>query len=151
MDLDAPARGGFPDVSASYRKFLAGLPKAELHLHIEGTLTPELKWQLAGRNKIALPYSSIEEMRAAQAFEAPDAPSYLKKFIQHYNEGMAVLRTAPSVVSVMRPAMPSKVDTIMIFPNLQRFRLFSTAGKRLSPFYGSHRSLCAWIHLGGQT
>lgn len=94
MGSDAPSGGGFPDVSASYRKFLAGLPKAELHLHIEGTLTPELKWQLAGRNKVTLPYSSIEEMRAAQAFEAPDAPSYLKKFIQHYNEGMAVLRTA---------------------------------------------------------
>lgn len=85
--------GAFPDVSAAYRKFLAGLPKAELHLHIEGTLTPELRWQLAERNKVALPYKSIEEMRSAQAFEAPDAPSYLKKFIQHYNEGMTVLRT----------------------------------------------------------
>jgi len=86
--------GAFPNVSDSYRKFLAGLPKAELHLHIEGTLTPELKWQLAERNKVTLPYESIEAMRAAQAFEAPDAPSYLRKFIQHYNEGMAVLRKA---------------------------------------------------------
>jgi adenosine deaminase len=88
------ASAAFPNVSAAYRKFLAGLPKAELHLHIEGTLTPELKWQLAARNKVTLPYNSIEEMRAAQAFEARDAPSYLRKFIQHYNEGMAVLRTA---------------------------------------------------------
>ncbi|MET0868080.1 MAG: adenosine deaminase [Pseudorhodoplanes sp.] len=84
----------FPNVSDAYRIFLAGLPKAELHLHIEGTLTPELKWQLAERNKVALPYQSIEALRDAQAFEAPDAPSYLRKFIQHYNEGMAVLRTA---------------------------------------------------------
>ncbi len=84
----------FPNVSDDYRKFLAGLPKAELHLHIEGTLTPELKWQLAERNRVTLPYGSIAEMRAAQTFEAPDAPSYLRKFIQHYNEGMAVLRNA---------------------------------------------------------
>jgi adenosine deaminase len=84
--------GAFPDVSAFYRRFLAGLPKAELHMHIEGTLTPEQKWQLAERNKVKLPYASIEELRAAQAFEAPDAPTYLKTFIRHYNEGMAVLR-----------------------------------------------------------
>lgn len=83
----------FPSVSPAFRDFLAVLPKAELHLHIEGTLTPEMKWQLAQRNRVSLPYASIDEMRAAQAFEAPDAPSYLKKFIQHYNEGMLVLRT----------------------------------------------------------
>ncbi len=82
----------FPDVTASYRQFLAGLPKAELHLHIEGTLTPEQKWQLAERNTVRLPYGSVQELRAAQAFEAPDAPTYLKTFIRHYNEGMAVLR-----------------------------------------------------------
>jgi adenosine deaminase len=81
----------FPNVSPAYRDFLAALPKAELHLHIEGTLTPEMKWQLAERNGVALPYAGIEDMRAAQKFEAPDAPSYLKKFIQHYNEGMSVL------------------------------------------------------------
>jgi adenosine deaminase len=83
----------FPDVSPAFRDFLTALPKAELHLHIEGTLTPEMKWQLAERNRVSLPYASIDEMRAAQNFEAPDAPTYLRKFIQHYNEGMSVLRT----------------------------------------------------------
>ena len=83
----------FPNVSSAFREFLVALPKAELHLHIEGTLTPEMKWQLAERNGVTLPYASIDEMRAAQSFEAPDAPSYLKKFIQHYNEGMLVLST----------------------------------------------------------
>ena len=84
----------FPDVSPAFRDFLAGLPKAELHLHIEGTLAPEMKWQLAERNGVSLPYASIDDMRAAQNFDAPDAPSYLKTFIRHYNEGMLVLCTA---------------------------------------------------------
>lgn len=90
MTMPSPS---FPDVSPAYRDFLAALPKAELHLHIEGTLTPVMKWQLAERNGVSLPYASIDEMRAAQSFEAPDAPSYLKAFIQHYNEGMLVLCT----------------------------------------------------------
>jgi|SRR5437868_3404907 len=67
--------------------FIAGLPKAELHLHIEGTLEPELKFELAGRNGIDLPYASVEEMRAAYAFD--DLPS----FLDQYYEGMRVLRT----------------------------------------------------------
>lgn len=83
----------FPNVSSTFHDFLAALPKAELHLHIEGTLTPEMKWRLAKRNGVSMPYAAIDEMRAAQNFEAPDASSYLKKFIQHYNEGMLVLCT----------------------------------------------------------
>ncbi len=42
--------------------FLKGLPKAELHLHIEGSLEPELMFALAQRNNIALPYKSVEEV-----------------------------------------------------------------------------------------
>jgi len=38
--------------------FIDGLPKAELHLHLEGTLEPELKFELAARNGVALPYAS---------------------------------------------------------------------------------------------
>jgi adenosine deaminase len=55
--------------------FIAGMPKAELHVHLEGTLEPELKFQLAGRNRLDLPYRSVEEMRAAYAFD--DLPSFL--------------------------------------------------------------------------
>ncbi|GAA4047434.1 adenosine deaminase [Nonomuraea soli] len=69
--------------------FIKGLPKAELHLHIEGTLEPELKFELAGRNGIVLPYATIEELRAAYDFD--DLPSFLKI----YYEGMGVLRTEP--------------------------------------------------------
>ncbi|MBV8079288.1 MAG: adenosine deaminase [Actinobacteria bacterium] len=63
------------------------MPKAELHLHIEGTLEPELKFDLAARNGLELPYASVEEMRAAYDFD--DLPS----FLDVYYEGMSVLRT----------------------------------------------------------
>jgi adenosine deaminase len=67
--------------------FIEGMPKAELHLHLEGTLEPELKLELAARNGIALPYGSVEELRAAYRFD--DLPSFLAV----YYEGMSVLLT----------------------------------------------------------
>jgi adenine deaminase len=67
--------------------FIEGLPKAELHLHLEGTLEPELKFELAARNGLELPYGSIAEMRAAYRFD--DLPSFLAV----YYEGMSVLLT----------------------------------------------------------
>jgi adenosine deaminase len=67
--------------------FIEGMPKAELHVHLEGTLEPELKFALAARNGVDLPYRSPAEMRAAYAFD--DLPSFLAV----YYEGMSVLRT----------------------------------------------------------
>jgi adenosine deaminase len=67
--------------------FLRALPKAELPLHIEGSLEPELMFRLAGRNGIALPYRSVEEVQAAYDFS--DLPSFLNLYYQ----GMAVLQT----------------------------------------------------------
>ncbi len=72
---------------AGLTDFIAGMPKAELHLHLEGTLEPELKFELAARNAIDLPYRSVEEMRTAYAFD--DLPSFLAV----YYEGMSVLRS----------------------------------------------------------
>lgn len=69
--------------------FIDGLPKAELHLHIEGTLEPELKLELAARNGVELPYDSADDLRAAYRFD--DLPSFLAV----YYEGMSVLRTEP--------------------------------------------------------
>ena len=69
--------------------FVEGLPKAELHLHIEGTLEPELKFELAARNGVDLPYGSIEEMRAAYDFDD------LASFLAVYYEGMSVLQAEP--------------------------------------------------------
>ncbi|MEE8274884.1 MAG: adenosine deaminase [Alphaproteobacteria bacterium] len=65
--------------------FIDGLPKAELHLHIEGTLEPELMFALAGRNGVALAHASVEELRAAYDF------GNLRDFLDIYYHGMAVL------------------------------------------------------------
>jgi adenosine deaminase len=63
------------------------LPKAELHLHIEGTLEPELAFELAARNGVTLPYADTDELREAYRFED------LQSFLNLYYELMAVLRT----------------------------------------------------------
>ena len=68
--------------------FIHELPKCELHVHIEGTLEPELKFRLAERNRIALPFRDVAEMRAAYVFH--DLPSFLGL----YYSGMDVLLTA---------------------------------------------------------
>ncbi len=67
--------------------FIAGLPKAELHLHIEGSLEPELMFALAERNGVAIPFASVEEVRAAYSF------SRLQDFLDIYYKGADVLRT----------------------------------------------------------
>ncbi|MCA1735719.1 MAG: adenosine deaminase [Actinobacteria bacterium] len=65
--------------------FIEGIPKGELHLHIEGTLEPDLKFELAARNGIALPYESVEEAIAGYDFDS------LTSFLVGYYEGMGVL------------------------------------------------------------
>ena len=65
--------------------FILGLPKAELHLHIEGSLEPELMFALAKRNAVSIPYASVEDVRAAYAF------SNLQDFLDIYYAGAAVL------------------------------------------------------------
>jgi adenine deaminase len=67
-------------------EFIQGLPKAELHLHVEGTLEPEMMFALARRNGIKLPYSSIEALRAAYDF------GNLQDFLNLYYQGTDVLR-----------------------------------------------------------
>lgn len=66
--------------------FIAGLPKAELHLHIEGSLEPELMFELAQRNDVAIPFASVDEVRAAYDF------SNLQDFLDIYYQGMGVLQ-----------------------------------------------------------
>jgi adenosine deaminase len=67
--------------------FIRDLPKAELHLHIEGSLEPEQMFAFARRNKVALPFATVEAVRAAYAF------SNLQDFLDIYYQGAGVLMT----------------------------------------------------------
>ena len=66
-------------------KFIREVPKTELHLHIEGTLEPELMFDLAKRNGIKIPYSNVNEVKSAYNF------SNLETFLNIYYEGSKVL------------------------------------------------------------
>ncbi|MDJ0641615.1 MAG: adenosine deaminase [Erythrobacter sp.] len=76
-------------MDSAYREkrdaFIAAVPKAELHLHIEGSLEPEMMFALAERNGVTLPYASVEEVAAAYRF------SNLQEFLDLYYLGMQVL------------------------------------------------------------
>jgi adenosine deaminase len=67
--------------------FISGLPKAELHLHIEGSLEPEMLMALAKRNKVEIPFATVEDVRAAYRF------TQLQDFLDIYYQGAGVLRT----------------------------------------------------------
>ncbi len=67
-------------------QWILGLPKVELHLHIEGTLEPELMFDLAKRNGLSLPFATSEELRRAYNFQD------LQSFLNIYYEGSQVLR-----------------------------------------------------------
>ncbi len=71
-----------PDIT---KTFIQGIPKAELHIHIEGSLEPELMFEIAERNGVSLPYSSVEEARRAYNF------SDLQSFLDIYYQSMQVL------------------------------------------------------------
>ena len=75
-----------PDVPRDrLRALLRAMPKAELHIHIEGSLEPELIFALAKRNGVTLPYASVEALRAAYAF------TDLQSFLDIYYAGASVL------------------------------------------------------------
>jgi len=67
--------------------FIQNLPKAELHLHIEGTFEPELLFKIAQRNKISIPYDSVESLRKAYQFDC------LQDFLDIYYQGAGALQT----------------------------------------------------------
>src|SRR3984957_12428634 len=72
---------------SDFDPLISRLPKCELHVHIEGTLEPELMFALAARNNIALPFPSVEAVRRAYQF------TRLQDFLDIYYQGMSVLIT----------------------------------------------------------
>jgi adenosine deaminase len=82
MNVSAISQERLPDL-------LRAMPKTELHMHIEGSLEPELIFQLAQRNQVQLPYSSVAVLRAAYAF------TDLQSFLDIYYAGASVLLTEP--------------------------------------------------------
>jgi adenine deaminase len=72
---------------ADLASFIDRLPKTELHIHIEGSLEPELMFTLARRNGVRLPYASVDALRQAYRF------TRLQDFLDLYYRGMSVLRT----------------------------------------------------------
>ncbi|MBY0403444.1 MAG: adenosine deaminase [Cyanobacteria bacterium] len=76
-----------PLTAEQQEALIRDIPKAELHLHIEGTLEPELMFRLAQKNNIALPFSSVEAVRDAYQFQ------HLQSFLDIYYAGAQVLQT----------------------------------------------------------
>jgi adenosine deaminase len=75
------------DENISLENFINYIPKAELHLHIEGTFEPELMFKIAERNNISLKYKSVEELHSAYKF------NNLQDFLDIYYAGANVLIT----------------------------------------------------------
>lgn len=81
--------------SAKLIQLLSALPKAELHLHIEGSLEPQLMWDLAQKHNIDLPFSSVDAIQAAYQFDD------LQSFLDLYYQGADVLRDEDDFFELM--------------------------------------------------
>ena len=93
---------------------LAAMPKAELHIHIEGSLEPQMIFELARRNGIALPYASVQDLRSAYAF------TDLQSFLDLYYQGAGVLQTEEdfyemALAYLARAAMDNVVHAEIFF------------------------------------
>jgi adenosine deaminase len=78
------------------KNLIARLPKAELHLHIEGSFEPELLFEIARRNRVELPFASVDALKVAYKF------SNLQEFLDIYYQGMSVLRTEEDYFDLTR-------------------------------------------------
>ena len=78
------------------KELIARLPKAELHLHIEGSFEPELLFAIARRNRVEIPFRTVDELRTAYKF------SNLQEFLDIYYQGMSVLRTEEDYFDLTR-------------------------------------------------
>jgi adenosine deaminase len=93
--------------------FAAGLPKAELHLHLEGSLEPEQMFELAARNRVALPYATLEDIHHAYSF------NNLQEFLDVYYTGMSVLKSEQDfyelTMAYLRKAHADTVRHVEVF------------------------------------
>ncbi|MCI0678870.1 MAG: adenosine deaminase [Actinobacteria bacterium] len=138
---------------------IRALPKTELHVHIEGTLEPEMMFRLAARNGYELPFSTVEEVRAAYRF------TELQDFLDIYYRGAAVLQTPEDFYDLMtaylRRAADDGVRHAEIFFDPQThtargvgFEVFMTGFREAIADAGSTPSasliLCFLRHLSGE-
>lgn len=118
----------------SVDELIARLPKTELHLHIEGTLEPELMFALGQKNAVALPYASVEEVRAAYDF------FNLQSFLDLYYAGAGVLLTEDDFFDLawayLERAHEDRIVHAEIFFDPQ------THTARGVPYATVHRGLC---------
>ncbi|NOX23409.1 MAG: adenosine deaminase [Actinobacteria bacterium] len=82
-------------MTVSLESYVKGLPKAELHVHIEGTLEPDLMFELAKRNSVEIPYSTVDDVAAAYSFVD------LQSFLDIYYEAASVLVTEQDFYDLM--------------------------------------------------
>ena len=85
--MDTPKREPRQSSRQVLKQLIAEVPKAELHIHIEGSLEPEMMFDLARRNGVDLPYADVEAVRGAYSFDC------LQDFLDLYYQGMSVLQT----------------------------------------------------------
>lgn len=78
------------------REFIENMPKVELHLHIEGSLEPEMLFELAKRNKVDIPFRTVDEVKKAYNF------GNLQDFLDIYYQGMGVLQTRQDFYDLTR-------------------------------------------------
>ncbi len=92
---------------------IEALPKAELHIHIEGTLEPELFFRLADKNKIKIPFRTVEELRDSYQFDD------LQSFLNMYYKGLAVLINEEDfyelTIEYLRKAKAQNIKHVEIF------------------------------------
>ena len=91
-------------------KFINNLPKAELHLHIEGTFEPELMFNIAKRNNIKIKYKSVDEIKAAYQFDC------LQDFLDIYYAGAGVLITEQDFYDLT--LLIGDIKNLVVLPNV---------------------------------
>ena len=140
------------------QSYCKGVPKAELHVHIEGTLEPELMFTLAQKNNIEIPYNSVDEVKQSYKFDD------LQSFLDIYYRGVAVLVTEDDFYQLMKDylvrAIEDNVKRAEIFfdpqSHTERGVSFETVVKgfhraidEVKPQISCSLIMCFLRHLGG--